>query len=142
MIARIICLIAGEYTIYDEKTAQILLAKPRGLFRKENTSPKVGDIVEYEAGNPYATIIKVYQRHNDFVRPPIANIDQAFIITSVCEPTLNLNLLDKMISIFEFQRIEPILIFSKMDYFHMCIPFYFYNWNRLLFSFSQKHNSL
>ena len=76
---------------------------------------KVGDIVEYTNGDPHAIITKVYKRHNDFIRPAVANIDQAFIVTSVKEPDINLNLLDRMITIFEFQEITPILIFSKID---------------------------
>ena len=115
MTAIITCLISGEYTLYDQSSNKTFVAKARGIFRNQNTSPKVGDIVEYTSGNPYATIVKILPRHSDFVRPPIANIDQAFIVTSVKEPSLNLNLLDRMICVFEFQNILPILVFSKMD---------------------------
>lgn len=115
MNALIICLISGEYTLYDKENNKTLIAKPRGVFRNNNTSPKVGDIVEYTQGDPHAIITKVLKRHNDFIRPSIANIDQAFIVTSLKEPDLNLNLLDRMITIFEFQEIVPILIFSKVD---------------------------
>ena len=115
MIAIITCLISGEYTLYDQSSNKTFIAKARGIFRNQKTSPKVGDIVEYTSGNPYATIVKILPRHSDFVRPPIANIDQAFIVTSVKEPSLNLNLLDRMICVFEFQNILPILVFSKMD---------------------------
>ena len=115
MTAIITCLISGEYTLYDQSSNKTFVAKARGIFRNQKTSPKVGDIVEYTSGNPYATIVKILPRHSDFVRPPIANIDQAFIVTSVKEPSLNLNLLDRMISVFEFQNILPILVFSKMD---------------------------
>lgn len=115
MKALITCLISGEYTLYDSEQEKYILAKARGVFRNNNASPKVGDVVEYENGDPHATIIKIYERHNDFVRPAIANIDQAFIVTSVLEPAINTNLLDRMITIFEYQNITPILIFSKVD---------------------------
>ena len=115
MKALIICLISGEYTLYDKDSKQTFIAKPRGVFRNNKTSPKVGDVVEYTKGDPHAIITKVYDRHNDFIRPAVANIDQAFIVTSVKEPDINLNLLDRMITIFEFQDITPILIFSKID---------------------------
>lgn len=115
MKALITCLISGEYTIFDREEGRFLLAKPRGIFRNRNSSPKVGDIVEYEDGNPYAIITKIYERKNDFVRPAVANIDQAFIVTSVLEPSINTNLLDRMITIFEYQNITPILVFSKVD---------------------------
>ena len=115
MKAIVTCLVSGEYTLYDQENDKTLLAKARGVFRKDNNSPKVGDLVDYVEGIPHATITKIYPRHNDFVRPAIANIDQAFIVTSVKEPDLNLNLLDRMISNFEYQQIMPVLIFSKID---------------------------
>lgn len=115
MKALITCLISGEYTLYNKETNETLIAKARGVFRNNKTSLKVGDIVEYTNGDPHAIITKVYKRHNDFIRPAVANIDQAFIVTSVKEPDINLNLLDRMITIFEFQEITPILIFSKID---------------------------
>ena len=51
--------------------------------------PKVGDIVDF---NDHS-ITKIYPRVNDLIRPTICNIDQAFVIFSVKEPELNLNLL-------------------------------------------------
>ena len=46
--ALVICLISGEYTLYDLSTSKTLLAKPRGVFRNNQTTVKVGDIVYYE----------------------------------------------------------------------------------------------
>lgn len=113
--ALVICLISGEYTLYDLSTSKTLLAKPRGVFRNNQTTVKVGDIVYYEDGNPFATIMKVEPRKNDLVRPTIANIDQAIVVTSVKEPDLNLNLLDRFIAILEYNDIVPILVFNKID---------------------------
>jgi len=113
--ALVICLISGEYTLYDLSTSKTLLAKPRGVFRNNQTTVKVGDIVYYEDGNPFATIVKVEPRKNDLVRPTIANIDQAIVVTSVKEPDLNLNLLDRFIAILEYNDIVPILVFNKID---------------------------
>lgn len=113
--ALVICLISGEYTLYDLSSSKTLLAKPRGVFRNNQTTVKVGDIVFYEEGNPFSTIVKVQPRKNDFVRPAIANIEQAIVVTSVKEPDLNLNLLDRFISIFEYNDIMPILVFNKID---------------------------
>ncbi len=115
MKAIITCLIAGEYTLYDISKKTTVVAKARGIFRNTEVTPKVGDLVEYVEGSPHAIIMDVMKRRNDFVRPAIANIDQAFIVTSIKEPNFNLNLLDKMICVFEYQNIMPILIFSKMD---------------------------
>lgn len=114
--ARVVCLIAGTYTLYDEAKDIYLKAKPLGIFRKQsNKAPKVGDIVSYEENGAEASITKVDKRKNDFIRPAISNIDQAFLVFSVKEPDLNLNLLDKFLVLFESNDIDPILIFNKWD---------------------------
>ena len=114
--ARIVCLIAGTYTLYDSVKDEYLKAKPLGIFRKKaNNAPKVGDIVDYQINDGEASITKVYKRKNDFIRPAIANIDQAFLVFSVKEPDLNLNLLDKFLVLFESNDINPIIVFNKWD---------------------------
>ncbi len=109
------CLIAGEYTIYDEESNVFIKAKPRGIFRMRKESIKVGDRVKYDTISDTSTIMAVIPRTNDLVRPPIANIDQAFIVFSVKEPDLNLNLLDRFLSILEYDNILPIIVFNKWD---------------------------
>lgn len=111
----ITCLVAGQYTIYDLETNQIYNAKPRGVFRIKGLSPKVGDYVEYKVDNNNSVITKIEDRKTDLIRPSICNISQAFVVFSVKEPDLNLNLLDRFITILEFYNIEPILVFNKWD---------------------------
>lgn len=60
-------------------------------------------------------ILKVLERKNELVRPPVANIDQAFIITSVKDPDFSTNLLDKFLVIIEYNNITPIICFTKLD---------------------------
>lgn len=111
----ITCLIAGQYTIYDLEDKTTSIAKPRGIFRIKGVSPKVGDYVEYSKNAGDATITKIEKRTTDLVRPAICNISLAFVVFSVKEPELNLNLLDRFIAILEFYRITPILVFNKWD---------------------------
>ena len=111
----ITCLVAGQYTICDLSNNSIVVAKPRGVFRIKGVSPKVGDYVEYNLNAGDATITKIEKRKTDLVRPAICNITQAFVVFSVKEPDLNLNLLDRFITILEFYNITPILVFNKWD---------------------------
>lgn len=111
----ITCLIAGEYTIYDEISNQFLKAKPRGIFRIKKDPLKVGDRIEYEITSGMPSITNVYDRTNNLVRPSIANIDQALIVFSVKEPDLNLNLLDRFLAILEYSNIKSIIVFNKWD---------------------------
>ena len=102
--------ISGEYVV--ECGEDLFTCKPRGVFRHNKISPKVGDIVEVDENN---LITKVFTRKNDLVRPFVCNVDKAFLVFSVKEPELNLNLLDRLLSIMEFNDIQSIIIFSKID---------------------------
>ena len=91
-------------------------AKASGLFRHHKEKPKVGDYVEYQLMNDTtAYITKLNPRFNDLVRPAICNIDQAFVVFSVKDPDFNTNLLDRFLTILNFNNIEAILIFTKWD---------------------------
>lgn len=103
--------ISGEYTVFEngEKT----VCKPRGVFRHNDMTVKVGDWVQYDKEN--RIIYEIEKRRNDLTRPVISNVEKGIVVTSVVEPDLNLNLLDKIICILEYNNIEPILIFTKID---------------------------
>jgi len=103
--------ISGEYTVYDN--GNYIVCKPRGLFRHKDETIKVGDRVEYDLETK--TIISYEKRVNDLVRPVCANVIKGFVVTSVVEPDLNLNLLDKMICQLEYNNITPIIVFTKID---------------------------
>lgn len=113
---RIIRQISNDYSVLtDEGT---IICKPRGKFRNENIHPLVGDFVQI---NPETTcILTVFPRKNELIRPPIANIDQAFLITSVHLPNLDLNLLDKMLLLITYHNIEPCICFTKLDLLENC----------------------
>jgi len=102
--------ISGEYDCYLED-GTIVTCKPLGIFRLNKETPKVGDHVIVS----HNSIVKIEKRKNDFIRPVVANITKNFIVTSVKEPDLNLNLLDRLISVSEYNDIETILIFTKND---------------------------
>ena len=109
MRGQIIKAISGEYTVLTN--GEQIVCKPLGIFRHKKLSPKVGDIVTIE-GN---MIIEIEERKNDLNRPSIANVDKVFIITSLIEPSLNTNLLDRLIALGEWENIDIVLIFTKAD---------------------------
>ena len=111
MIGRITKLISNDYTVKTNENKYI--CKARGKFRNDKIKPIVGDLVEFDEKNNY--ILKVLERKNELVRPPVANIDQAFIITSVKDPDFSTNLLDKFLVIIEYNNITPIICFTKLD---------------------------
>ena len=107
----IIKIISNDYTI--KCGSNLYICKARGKFRKDKITPLVGDNVLFDVEKKY--IIDVLPRKTCLVRPPVANIDQAFVVTSVKHPDLDLNLLDKMLCIIEYNNIKPIICFTKMD---------------------------
>lgn len=87
--------------------------KCRGKFRKDKIIPKVGDYVIFDLGKK--VIEEVLPRKNSFQRPSVANIDQAFLITSLRLPDFSLNLLDKLLVLMELHNVEPIICITKRD---------------------------
>lgn len=87
--------------------------KCRGIFRKEHITPLVGDYVLF---NPEKKVIeKILPRKNEFKRPKVSNIDQAFLITSLKDPDFSDNLLDKLIILMELNNVKPIICITKED---------------------------
>ena len=112
MIGRIVKLISNDYTVKTDDL-KLYTCKARGKFRNDRIKPLVGDIVEFDSKNNY--IMKILNRKNELVRPPVSNIDQAFIITSVKDPDFSSNLLDKLLVVIQFNNIKPIICFTKLD---------------------------
>jgi ribosome biogenesis GTPase len=111
MQGQIIKQISNLYTV---KVGDMLYGcRARGKFRTDNISPMVGD---YVIINPDDNVIEsILDRKNELERPVIANVDMAFIVTSTKKPNLDLNLLDKLISVITFNDIEPVICFTKLD---------------------------
>ena len=114
MQGQIIKALAGFY--YVESDGQVYQTRARGNFRKKGHTPYVGDWVDFSAEeNSEGYILKIHERKNSLVRPPIVNIDQAVVIMSVKEPDFNSNLLDRFLVLLEHKDIHPIVYISKMD---------------------------
>lgn len=106
--------LSGFYYVYDN--GKLIQTRARGVFRNRGQSPLVGDYVTYTIeGENDGTVTEIEPRKNELVRPPIANIDQAFLVFSAIEPDFNLHLLDRFLAVIEGYQIEPIIIVTKMD---------------------------
>lgn len=107
----IIKLISNDYTVQTEK--KVIVCKSRGKFRNMKITPCVGDRVIIDEKNHY--ILEVLPRKNELIRPPVSNIDQVVIITSTKEPDFSSNLLNKLLTIVEFNKMKPVICFTKLD---------------------------
>ena len=101
------------YVLCGEVTYE---CRARGIFRKREQSPLVGDRVTVSVlPNEKGYIYAIHERKNSLVRPPLANIDQLVMVVSVAEPAPNLLVMDKLIAVAEHQDVEPVLVFTKCD---------------------------
>jgi ribosome biogenesis GTPase len=111
---RLIKGIGGFY--YVETADTVYECKARGIFRKKNITPLVGDNVLITVNeNAENTIDEIKERKNSLVRPPLANIDQLFVVSSIVDPVFNPSVIDRIIAIAEFKEIEPIVVITKID---------------------------
>ena len=112
---RILKSISGFYVV--EAGQELYTCKARGVFRKTGTTPLVGDLVRITAGSAdtEGTVDEVLPRRNALTRPPVANLDNLFIIVSVCEPEPNALVTDRLTAIAAYHHIEPILVVTKSD---------------------------
>ncbi|GEP19527.1 ribosome small subunit-dependent GTPase A [Pediococcus argentinicus] len=112
---QIIQLLAGFYDVLTDE-GKVIRTRARGNFRKNKISPLVGDFVEFKtAEDDTGYITSILDRKNTLVRPPLANIDQAIVVTACVEPDFSSNLLDRQLVALEEKHIQPQIYFSKTD---------------------------
>ena len=113
MKGKIIRLISNQYQVLLED-GRVVDAMGRGKLRLGAT-PLAGDEVEVEQYEEKFGIEKIYERKNFLRRPPIANVDQAFIVMSCKEPNFSTLLVDQLIFLISYAGIEPKILITKMD---------------------------
>lgn len=106
--------IGGAYFV--ETDEKIYTCTARGKFRKAHISPCAGDRVRISVeSDGTGAIENILPRKNYLVRPPLANLDRLFVVSSLREPSPNALVIDKTIAAAEIADIEPILILTKTD---------------------------
>lgn len=124
MRGKIIKGIAGFYYVHVTEDASAAVpegvyeCKAKGIFRKDQLKPLVGDDVELEvldAEDRKGNIITILPRSSQLIRPAVANVDQALVIFASSYPQPNFNLLDRFLIMMEQQRIPCIICFNKQD---------------------------
>ena len=111
---KIIKALSGFY--YVESNNEVYETRARGRFRKTEESPLVGDYVEFQIENvDEGYITAILPRKNSLNRPPVANIDQLLLTTSLKSPDFSFYLLDRFIAYSEAHDINPVIIVTKND---------------------------
>ena len=110
-------IVKGIGGFYYVKTAggEIYECRARGVFRKENIKPYIGDVVEISVENGKGSVDKILPRRNCLIRPPVANIDLLVIVAAAASPEPNMMLIDKLLINSEINGIKPVICINKTD---------------------------
>ncbi|MCL2436771.1 MAG: ribosome small subunit-dependent GTPase A [Clostridiales bacterium] len=106
--------IAGFY--YVKTDDAIFECKARGIFKKDGIIPKIGDVVTIEVlqdGN--AVINAIDERKNEFIRPPISNVDCFVVVIAAAKPEPNLRVVDRFLVMAEKNKAEAMICVNKTD---------------------------
>ena len=117
MQGKIVKGIAGFYYV-NAGSERVYECKAKGIFRKDNVKPLVGDevtieIIDEEAG--IGNITQILPRRNMLIRPPVANVDQAVVLFAIVKPDPNYNVLDKFLIQMRKNNLPVIICFNKQD---------------------------
>ncbi len=109
--------IAGFYYVHVQEYG-IVECKAKGVFRKEQIKPLVGDRVSIEViedERNKGIISNILPRKNQLIRPAVANVDQALVVFSITQPVPNYNLLDRFLIMMEQLGLPVVICFNKED---------------------------
>ncbi len=121
MQGKIIKGIAGFYYVHvrtESGESKVYECKAKGVFRKDNKKPLVGDDVELDVldeDKMLGNIKELLPRRSELIRPAVANVDQAMVIFAIKKPQPNFNLLDRFLIMMEQQGLQTIICFNKLD---------------------------
>ena len=118
--------VGGLYSVrvLDEDSSlfgTILDCRARGSFRHSHITPLAGDFVTLlpaEEGSSDArqyVIDEIVDRRSALIRPPLANLDYIFVTMAAASPIPVLSTVNKLISIAEFNKIEPVIVITKSE---------------------------
>ncbi len=108
--------ISGFY--YVDTPEGVFQCRARGLFRSRDLKPLAGDDVRISlTGNEdvEGNVIRIYDRKNSLIRPPVANIDQALILFAMHSPEPVWGLLDRFLLSMAYHDIPCIICINKDD---------------------------
>ena len=108
----------GGFYYVATPDADVYECKAKGIFRKDDIKPLVGDdvvlsVLDKEAG--LGNIDEILDRKNELIRPAVANVDQAIVVFSLKSPKPNRGLLDRFLLMMDIQGVPVWLCLTKTD---------------------------
>ena len=110
---RIIKALSGFY--YVQTQTGVVECRARGRFRKDGTSPLVGDRVQITRAGKSGTVDAVLPRRNALIRPAVANVDALVVLASCAIPQTEPFLIDRIVTIAARQDVPCLICVNKDD---------------------------
>ena len=110
---RIIKALSGFYYVQTENG--VVECRARGRFRKEGTSPLVGDRVSIVREQGKGTVDAILPRRNALIRPAVANVDVLVVLASCAIPQTEPFLIDRILTIAARQDVPCLVCVNKDD---------------------------
>lgn len=111
MVGRVLKVEPNLYKVKTEE-GKIFKCMAKGSMKLTKSKPLVGDIVNL---NSDWAIDKIYPRKNEFIRPPIANVDQIIMVLATTNPKPDFVLLDKQLVMAEKNGVDILICLNKID---------------------------
>ena len=111
--------LGGLYTVVCG--GRLYSCPARGIFRKDNFKPMIGDKVELselreeDDGGLTGVIQTILPRTNSLVRPAVANVDQIIVVMAAKSPAPDLLLVDRLILSAERKKVPVVIVINKTD---------------------------
>ena len=87
--------------------------RARGRFRKEGTSPLVGDRVSIAREQGRGMVDAILPRRNALIRPAVANVDVLVVLASCAIPQTEPFLIDRVTAIAGNQNVKCVICINK-----------------------------
>lgn len=114
MVGRIRKAISGFY--YVEYEGNVYECRAKGILKKNNITPLVGDFAEFEIlSEVEGNVLGVVNRKNSLIRPPVANVDLVIIVVALKIPEPSLFFIDKQLIFLSKNNIKPLICLNKSD---------------------------
>jgi ribosome biogenesis GTPase len=112
---QIVKALAGYYyvDIGDRTTYQ---CRARGIFKKKSLTPLVGDYVRIILQDEEEGIVdEILPRKNEFIRPPVSNVDIFVVTVAAASPDPSLEVTDKLLVTAEAADADACICINKDD---------------------------
>lgn len=111
---RIVKALSGFYYVHTPEE-RIVECRARGIFRKQQVTPLVGDYVTFSMERGKGMIEAIDERKNSFIRPAVSNLDALVILASGANPVTDPFLIDRVAAIAGDRNVPVILCVNKTD---------------------------